>query len=189
MKILVIANQGQYNHRIYRTLKYLGIDAQLLQNSASTGDVAEKNPGGIVIGGGPDINETGNSEEIIREFYKELPILGICLGQQLIARLFGGEVRTADVGEYADCEITVDDEDEILKGIGPSFSAWVSHKDEVSLVPNDFSRLAHSENCEVEAMVHKNLPLYGVQFHPEVEHTPSGPEIFKNFIRIIKTDQ
>ncbi|MEE8402258.1 MAG: gamma-glutamyl-gamma-aminobutyrate hydrolase family protein, partial [Candidatus Hydrothermarchaeaceae archaeon] len=66
-------------------------------------------------------------------------------------------------------------------------NAWVSHKDEVSKMPGDFLRLAHSENCEVEAMAHKNFPLYGVQFHPEVEHTPKGPEIFKNFIRIIKT--
>ncbi len=187
MKILVIANRGQYNHRIYRTLKYLGTDARLVQNSISVDDVVEEHPAGIVIGGGPHINEIGNSSIIIEEFFKELPILGICLGHQLIARLFGGKVRTADVGEYANCEITVDEEDEILKGIGPSLNAWVSHKDEVSKMPGDFLRLAHSENCEVEAMAHKNFPLYGVQFHPEVEHTPKGPEIFKNFIRIIKT--
>lgn len=187
MKILVIANRGQYNHRIYRTLKYLGTDARLVQNSISVDDVVEERPAGIVIGGGPHINEIGNSSNIIEEFFKELPILGICLGHQLIAKLFGGEVRTADVGEYANCEITVDEEDEILKGIGPALNAWVSHKDEVSKLPDDFLGLAHSENCEIEAMAHKNFSLYGVQFHPEVEHTPKGPEIFKNFIRIIKT--
>jgi len=184
MKILVIANRGQYNHRIYRTLKYLGIDARLVQNSVSVDDVAEEAPAGIVIGGGPHLNEIGNSSSIVEEFFEELPILGICLGHQLIAKLFGGEVRTADIGEYADCEITVDEEDEILKGIGPSFNAWVSHKDEISKIPGDFLRLARSEICEVEAMVHKDFPLYGVQFHPEVEHTPKGPEIFKNFIRV-----
>lgn len=187
MKILVIANRGQYNHRIYRTLKYLGADARLVQNSASVADVAEEGPAGIVIGGGPYLDEIGNSSSIIEEFFKELPMLGICLGHQLIAKIFGGEVRTAEIGEYANCEIVVDEEDEILKGVGPSFNAWVSHKDEVSKVPEDFLGLAHSENCEVEAMVHKNFPLYGVQFHPEVEHTPMGPEIFKNFIRVIKT--
>ncbi len=187
MKILVIANRGQYNHRIYRTLKYLGTEAKLVQNSISLDEVAEENPHGIVIGGGPFLDEIGNSGRIIESFYKELPILGICLGQQLIAKQFGGEVKTADVGEYADAEIIVDSEDEILKGVGPSFNAWVSHKDEVSKLPKEFTRLAHSESCDIEAMAHKNFPLYGVQFHPEVEHTPQGPEIFKNFIRIIKT--
>jgi GMP synthase (glutamine-hydrolysing) len=187
MKILVIANRGQYNHRIYRTLKYLGADAKLVQNTLSVDEVAGENPVGIVVGGGPFLDEIGNSGRIIESFYKEMPILGICLGQQLIAKQFGGEVKTADVGEYADCEIIVDDEDEILKGVGPKFNAWVSHKDEVSSVPSDFTKLAHSVTCEYEAIAHKNFPLYGVQFHPEVEHTPKGPDIFKNFLRIIKT--
>lgn len=187
MKILVIANRGQYNHRIYRTLKYLGADSKLVQNTISVEEISEENPEGIVVGGGPFLDEIGNSDDIIKSYYKEIPMLGICLGQQLIAKLFGGEVRTADVGEYADCEIIVDEEDEILKGVGPTFNAWVSHNDEVSKMPSDFIKLAHSDICEVEAMAHKNFPLYGIQFHPEVEHTPKGPEIFKNFIRIIKT--
>jgi GMP synthase (glutamine-hydrolysing) len=187
MKILVIANRGQYNHRIYRTLKYLGARAKLVQNSISTGEVGEESPAGIVVGGGPFLDEIGNSAEIIERFYKEMPILGICLGHQLIAKQFGGEVRTAEIGEYADCEIMVDDEDEILNGVGPTFDAWVSHKDEVSKLPEEFVKLAHSDTCEFEAIAHKNFPLYGVQFHPEVEHTPKGPEIFKNFLRIIKT--
>ncbi len=187
MKILVIANRGQYNHRIYRTLKYLGVDAKLVQNSMTIDDVTGENPEAIVIGGGPYLDEIGNSSAIIEEFFKEMPILGICLGLQLIAKTFGGDVRTANVGEYANCKIIVDSEDDILKGVGPSFNAWVSHKDEVSRVPDDFTVLAHSKNCEVEAMAHGNYPLYGVQFHPEVEHTQKGPKIFKNFVRIIKT--
>jgi GMP synthase (glutamine-hydrolysing) len=187
MKILVIANRGQYNHRIYRTLKYLGADAKLVQNTMSAGEVEAEAPDGIVVGGGPFLDEIGNSGRIIESFYKEMPILGICLGQQLIAKQFGGDVKTADVGEYADCEIIVDSEDEILKGVGPKFNAWVSHKDEVSRLPPDFTKLAHSKTCEFEAIAHKNFPLYGVQFHPEVEHTPKGPDIFKNFLRIIKT--
>jgi GMP synthase (glutamine-hydrolysing) len=187
MKILVIANQGQYNHRIYRTLKYLGADAKLVQNTISVDEAAGESPDGIVVGGGPFLDEIGNSGRIIERFYKDMPVLGICLGQQLVAKQFGGEVRTAEVGEYADCEIMVDDEDEILKGVGPIFNAWVSHKDEVSKLPKDFTKLAHSKTCEFEAIAHKEFPLYGVQFHPEVEHTPKGPEIFKNFLRIIKT--
>ncbi|MBU2560267.1 GMP synthase subunit A [archaeon] len=187
MKILVIANRGQYNHRIYRTLKYLGADAKLVQNTISVGEVEAEVPDGIVVGGGPFLDEIGNSAEIIERFYKEMPILGICLGQQLIAKQFGGEVRTAEVGEYANCEIMVDDEDALLKGVGPKFDAWVSHKDEVSKIPNEFVKLAHSATCEFESVAHKKFPLYGVQFHPEVEHTPKGPDIFKNFLGTVKT--
>jgi GMP synthase (glutamine-hydrolysing) len=181
--ILVVANRGQYNHRIYRVLKYLGEDTKLVLNTISIEEARRENPKAIVIGGGPYLDEIGNSAEIIKEFYKEIPILGICLGHQLLAKIFGGEVRTAEIGEYADSEIFVDYEDDILRGLGPSFRAWVSHKDEVSLLPKDFIKLAHSETCEIEAMAHRDLPLYGVQFHPEVEHTPKGPEVFKNFLR------
>lgn len=184
--IAIIANNGQYNHRIYRTLNYLGADSKLVKNDVEPSDLRELNLEGIVVGGGPFLEESGNSKAIIEEFYKELPILGICLGHQLLSTVFGGEVRTAEAGVYADAEIVVDEEDRILKGLGPNFSAWVSHKDEVKTVPPGFNVLAHSETCNVEAMAHEKLPLFGVQFHPEVEHTPKGPELFRNFLDLCK---
>jgi GMP synthase (glutamine-hydrolysing) len=181
--VFVIANRGQYNHRIYRTLKYLGVEAKLVQNTITPGEIEAEGARGIVIGGGQYLESSGNSEEIIKRFAGKIPLLGICLGQQLMAKIYGGRVRTAPVGEYAESEIIVDDEDEILKGLAPSFKAWVSHKDEVSILPKDFINLAHSSTCAIEAMAHVELPLYGVQFHPEVEHTPKGPTIFRNFLR------
>jgi GMP synthase (glutamine-hydrolysing) A subunit len=126
-----------------------------------------------------------DTKQIIGDFYPGLPILGICLGHQILAEFFGGEVREAEVGEYADSTIFVDDEDQILKGFGPSFDAWVSHRDEVKTLPKGFKKLAHSETCEIEAMAHLKLPLFGVQFHPEVEHTPKGPLLFRNFLEQI----
>lgn len=180
--ILIIANQGQYNHRIYRTLKYLKIDSKMVQNTISLDEVEAEDPKGIVIGGGKYLEASGISGDIIKRYHDQLPILGICLGHQLMAKHFGGKVKTAEIGEYADSEIMVDEEDTILKGLAPSFKAWVSHKDEVEVVPHEFQVLAHSNTCAIEAMAHKDLPLYGVQFHPEVEHTPAGPEIFKNFL-------
>lgn len=182
--IAVIANRGQYNHRIYRTLRYLGVEAQLLQNTVTVGELEALGPKGIVVGGGQYLEASGNSGTIIKAFAGRVPILGICLGHQLLAKLYGGEVRSAPIGEYADSEIIVDEEDVILRGLKPAFRAWVSHKDEVSAMPKDFVVLAHSETCPVEAMAHRSLPLYGVQFHPEVEHTPQGPEIFRNFLRV-----
>jgi GMP synthase (glutamine-hydrolysing) len=184
VEVIVVANRGQYNHRIYRTLRYLGVEAKLVQNSITPEEIEASGARGIVIGGGQYLEASGNSGEIIRRFAGRVPILGICLGHQLMAKLYGGSVRTAPVGEYAEAEIIVDEEDEILRGLSPSFRAWVSHKDEVSALPKDFINLAHSQTCAIEAMAHARLPLYGVQFHPEVEHTPRGPEIFKNFLRI-----
>lgn len=184
--IVIIANRGQYNHRIYRTLRDLGIDAKLVQNTATSKDVLRENPNGLVIGGGPYLESSGNSGDIIKELAGEIPILGICLGHQLLAKIFGGAVKTAEIGEYAESEIIVDEENEILRGLGPSFKAWVSHKDEVSRLPKNFATLAHSTTCKIEAMAHKALPLYGVQFHPEVEHTPKGRDLFKNFAKICK---
>ncbi len=183
---IVIANRGQYNHRIYRRIKYLGEEVKLVQNTVTPEDIEKEEPQGIIIGGGPYLEEVGNSPKILKRFYKEIPILGICLGQQLIAREFGGVVKEAEIGEYAEAEIIVDEENEILKGLSPSFKAWVSHKDEVTELPEGFRALAHSATCKIEAMAHEKYPIYGVQFHPEVEHTPRGEEVFKNFVRICK---
>ncbi len=182
--VLVIANTGQYNHRIYRTLKYLGIDVKLVQNTMSLDEIDKEGPKGIVIGGGQYLDTSGNSGEIIKNYAGVVPILGICLGHQLMAKHYGGKVVTAEIGEYAESDIIVDEENELLKGLSPRFRAWVSHKDEVSELPKNFVKLAHSSTCGVEAMAHESIPLYGVQFHPEVEHTPKGPEIFKNYLRI-----
>jgi GMP synthase (glutamine-hydrolysing) len=183
--IAIIANRGQYNHRIYRTLKYLGAESRLVKNDITPVELRKLKPEAIIIGGGPFLDESGNTKQIIGDFYPGLPILGICLGHQILAEFFGGEVREAEVGEYADSTIFVDDEDQILKGFGPSFDAWVSHRDEVKTLPKGFKKLAHSETCEIEAMAHLKLPLYGVQFHPEVEHTPKGPLLFRNFLEQI----
>jgi GMP synthase (glutamine-hydrolysing) len=182
--IAIIANRGQYNHRIYRTLRYLGVESRLLKNDLGPDDLRTLEPEAIVVGGGPFLEESGNSGKIIEEFHKELPILGICLGHQIIAKAFGGSVRQAEVGEYAEALITVDHEDQILKGLGPHFNAWVSHRDEVTSLPKGFEKLAHSKTCQIEAMRHKELPIFGVQFHPEVEHTPKGPDLFKNFLEL-----
>ncbi len=181
---VVIANRGQYNHRIYRTLRYLGREAKLVQNTLTPQEVEAMEPEGVVVGGGPFLQEAGNSGEIISALAGKVPILGICLGHQIIAKVFGGEVREAETGEYAEEEIIVDEEDGILRGLAPSFTAWVSHRDEVSRLPSGFLRLAHSRSCEVEAMANEKLGVYGVQFHPEVAHTPRGEEVFRNFIEI-----
>lgn len=182
MKILVINNHGQYNHRIYRSLHYLKIPAEMIPNSTSLDEIKEKNPLGIILGGGPTIERSGNSAEYIKEL--KCPILGICLGHQIIAHTFGAEIGSAGVESYAKNTITILDEDDIFHGLGETMDVWTSHKDEVKELPSGFKILATSPLCDIEAMKHQEKPIYGIQFHPEVHHTEKGHLIFENFYRV-----
>jgi GMP synthase (glutamine-hydrolysing) len=184
MKILVINNHGQYNHRIHRTLHYLKIPSELISNSTSIDEINEKEPAGLILGGGPSIERAGNCFEYVNEL--DYPILGICLGHQIIAKAYGGEVGSAGMESYAKIEISIKEENDIFKGFGNSMKVWTSHKDEVTKLPEDFKILASSPICEIEAMKHKNKPLYGIQFHPEVHHTENGPKLFENFYEFCK---
>ena len=105
MTILVINNKGQYNHRIQRSLQYLKIPSQLVSNDLSIEEIEAKEPIGLILGGGPSIDDVGNAAEFIKHF--DIPILGICLGHQLIAKTFGGEVSTSDTESYAQVKINL----------------------------------------------------------------------------------
>ncbi|MFQ6051885.1 MAG: GMP synthase subunit A [Candidatus Hydrothermarchaeota archaeon] len=182
--ILILDNYGQYTHRIYRTLRYLNVEAKIVPNTISVEEIAEFDPVGVILSGGPDLDRVGNCESIVKEL--NIPILGICLGHQLIAKTYGGKVARGMKGEYAETEIIIDKPVGILEGLGKKIVAWASHMDEIEETPKDFEIIAHSEVCKNEAMMHKKKDIFGVQFHPEVAHTPKGPEIFKNFLKICR---
>ncbi|MDR1819231.1 MAG: GMP synthase subunit A [Methanobrevibacter sp.] len=184
MTILVVNNKGQYNHRIHRTLRYLNIPCELISNEYSVDEVLNKEPIGLILGGGPSIEESGNSENYIKEV--GLPILGICLGHQLIGKVFGGSVASAESESYAQIKIDILEENDIFKGLGNEMDVWASHKDELTNISNDFKVLASSKVCRFEAIKHKHKQLYGIQFHPEVHHTPNGEKVFENFYEICK---
>lgn len=184
MSIVIINNFGQYNHRISRTLTYLKIENKLVSNETSLEDIKSMNPEGIILGGGPSIERIGNCEDIIKEM--DVPILGICLGHQVIANVFGGETKSAEIESYAQIDLNIEKEIGIFDGVGKSLTVWASHKDEVITLPEDFEIIASSDKCAIEAMKHKDKEIYGIQFHPEVQHTPRGGEIFENFYKICK---
>ena len=186
MSIVIINNFGQYNHRISRTLTYLGIENKLISNETSLEDLKAMNPEGIILGGGPSIERIGNCEEIIKEM--NVPILGICLGHQMIANVFGGETRSAEIESYAQIDLKIEKQAGIFEDIGDTLKVWASHKDEVIKLPEDFEVLASSDKCAIEAMKHKDKEIYGIQFHPEVQHTPRGGEIFENFYKLCRKD-
>ena len=113
------------------------------------------------------------------------PILGICAGMQFMCNHFGGVTEPAKLPEFGGSLLTVDHEDDLFLGLPKRFTVWESHNDEVIKVPDAFEVLAHSKNCLTEAVKMKDRPLYGVQFHPEVENTEHGSEIFSNFLRTV----
>jgi GMP synthase (glutamine-hydrolysing) len=189
--ILIIDNGSQYTHLIKRNCRELGYDAEMLYNKAGYDKVEELLKTGvarIILSGGPSsvYNDPPNLSsqicERVRDGKIKLPLLGLCYGHQMIAHIFGASVAKGKSAEYGLSEIEIDSEDVIFKGVPKKIRAWVSHFDEAKELPKSFVKLAHSASCKIEAMRHKKLPIFGVQFHPEVWHTEHGEQIIKNFL-------
>lgn len=187
VKIVVIDNGGQYAHRIYRTLQDCGAEAEIMSN---TTPVEEINADGIAFSGSGfmvgqgEAAGMGNCPSYLDKFNG--PILGMCAGHQLIASHFNGTAQAAVVPGFGKTEIIIDEKDEIFEGLPDKFIAWNSHNDEVGSISDDMKLLAHSKDCQYEAICHKTKPIFGLQFHPEVQHTEYGYKIFENFVEICK---
>jgi GMP synthase (glutamine-hydrolysing) len=186
VKIIVVDNGGQWTHREWRTLRDLGADSKIVPNTLSFENLEKENIDGLVLSGGaPRIGietKLGNSDEFLER--ASYPILGICAGHQYMARFFGGKAEPADNPEFGKVELIILKYDEIFEDVPKKSIVWLSHNDEVTKLPDAFVRLAESESCSVQAIKHKEKPFYGLQFHPEVEHTEYGEQIFKNFVKI-----
>ncbi|TMI07033.1 GMP synthase subunit A [Candidatus Bathyarchaeota archaeon] len=190
--IPVVYVKGQYNHLIVRNLKELGVYSKLLPPSVPPDELQSIDPDGLVMGGGPQsvrspnelTGELADAARLIRQV--KLPMLCICVTHQLLATAFGGVTEAARKPEFGPVEISVIEEGRILEGLGPSFTAWESHNDEVVKVPTGFRVIARSSNCAVEAIRHEDRDIFGVQFHPEVSHTAKGVDLFKNFLHIVE---
>jgi len=183
MRIYVIDNGGQWTHREWRVLKYLGVETRILPNNTPFKDI--KVDGLVLSGGAPrvglSLEQMGRNGEYLDK--ADFPILGICAGHQFMALHFGGEAKPSKIPEFGRTQISVDEKNDLFEGLPNSFEVWESHNDEVTSLPRNFELLAHSKDCPIQAMKAIKRPLYGLQFHPEVEHTQYGYEIFKNFIR------
>ncbi|WP_435360609.1 GMP synthase subunit A [Haloarchaeobius sp. DFWS5] len=178
-RIVVVDNHGQFTHLEHRALRDMGVDTEVIDNDTPAEEV---DADGVVLSGGPDMDRRGRSAEYLD---LDVPVLGICLGMQVIAKELGGTVGAGDYGGYADVTVDVLDEDDPLLGsLYPETRVWASHADEVKEVPEGFSVTAKSDVCSVEAMSDPERGLYGVQWHPEVSHTEEGQEVFENFLTL-----
>ena len=190
--IPVVYVKGQYNHLIARRLQELGVDSHLMPPSTPLEKFEEMGADGLVMGGGPQsVRALDSLSDELRDASNlmtkiKLPMLCICVTHQLMATTFGGKTNLAKKPEFGPIEVSVSDEDTILEGLKPSFTAWESHNDEVVSAPPGFRVLASSDNCTVQAMRHEKMDVFGVQFHPEVYHTPKGVDVFKNFLKVVR---
>ncbi len=116
-----------------------------------------------------------------------VPILGICAGHQFMCTHFGGSIGPALKPEFGKAALHVLEEDEIFSGLPKQFQVWESHNDEVKSLPDDFEVLARTDDCPIEAVRQRSRPLFGLQFHPEVENTEHGYEIFQNFLKVVES--
>jgi len=186
MRILVIDNGGQWTHREWRVVRDLGAEAEIVPN---TTPLEKIDADGLVLSGGsPRVGINRDAMGLNGRYLDELeiPILGICAGHHFMAIHFGGSAGSASTPEFGKTRIYIDKPDILFDRVPESFIAWLSHNDEIQKLPDGFESLAHSDNCGVQAMKSEKKPLFGLQFHPEVEHTEHGYQIFTNFLNLCK---
>jgi len=182
----VIDNGGQWTHREWRMLRYLGVDTQILPNDTSVEDLRSVD-GLILSGGAARVGLTGALGNCPAYFALDLPILGICAGHQIMARFYGGRTAEASKPEFGAATISlVNGGGAIFQGTPDEQAVWESHNDEVVEAPPGFVITAHSESCEVQGMENEARDRFGLQFHPEVNDTEFGSTIFENFVEICK---
>ncbi len=187
MRVPVVDNGGQWTHREYRVLRDLGVETRIVPNTTRR---EELDADGVVLSGGALSLEgkddpLGNEGSYLRD--DGLPVLAICLGHEFLARHFGGKVARSASPEFGRVRLTVEDPSHpLFAGTEGEFWVWASHNDEVSELPEGFVALAHSPSCRVEAMAHRTRPVWGVQFHPEVEPTEHGRQLFENFLALCR---
>ncbi len=184
--ILVLDFGSQYTQLIARRVRELGVYSEIKPFNLSIDEIRRLNPRGIILSGGPSsVYETGAPLPSPELFELNVPMLGICYGLQVMAHFLGGEVLRAPRREYGRAEITIDDTSDLFHRLDEHLTVWMSHGDHLTKLPSDFKVIGHTPNSPIAAIRHEHRPWFGIQFHPEVVHTPKGKEILANFIHIV----
>ena len=191
-KILILDFGSQYTQLIARRVREQKVYCEIHPYNIGIEKIRRFNPKGIILSGGPSSVYDKDAPLISREVFNlGIPILGICYGMQLTAHLFGGKVEKSAHREYGNAELAIDDDKDLFRGIGskprtPNSQLqtliWMSHGDRIKKMPKGFISIAHSKNSPICAMSDVKRKIFGVQFHPEVVHTPKGAQIIKNFL-------
>ncbi|MBM7871903.1 GMP synthase (glutamine-hydrolyzing) [Clostridium pascui] len=181
--VLVVDFGGQYNQLIARRVRENNVYCEIIPYTYSIDKIKEKNPKGIIFTGGPNSVYGEGAPRIDKEIFElGVPVLGICYGEQLIAHTLGGNVKSPDKREYGKTDVKLDKTCLLFDGIEENESCWMSHTDYVEVAPEGFRIVGTTTQTPVAAMEHVERKIYGVQFHPEVEHTPFGKKMLSNFL-------
>src|SRR5438552_4263882 len=181
-KIIVLDFGSQYSHLICRKIREFSVYAELVPYNISLDELRKMNPKGMVFSGGPSsVYNKDSPQPASGIFDTGLPVLGICYSHQLIVNNFGGKVKQANK-EYGSSLLSIDNDSDLLSGIGKSTRVWMSHGDAAETLPKGFGVIGHTENSFAAAIANRQKLIYGIQFHPEVVHTERGTQVLKNFV-------
>lgn len=181
--ILIFDYGSQYAQLIARRVREHHAYSEIVSHTTPAAEVRRRGAAGVILTGGPASCYAPGAPQIDPEVFRAgVPVLGICYGMQLAARTLGGDVRQSQEHEYGRTKIAVDPQSPLFQGIPGDTTVWMSHGDRVMESGDSFVSIARTPSCAVAAVRHRELPVYGVQFHPEVTHTPEGGWILRNFI-------
>ncbi|HEY5343601.1 MAG TPA: glutamine-hydrolyzing GMP synthase [Solirubrobacteraceae bacterium] len=182
-EIVVLDYGGQYSQLIARRVRDCGVFSELLPSHTPLEQIERRKPRGIILSGGPASVYAEGAPRLERGLLElGVPVMGICYGMQLLVHELGGKVEEAEVGEFGRSDLTVTESGTLLKGMPREQTCWMSHRDTVIEPPPGFTALASSSVSPVAAVEDAARGIYGIQFHPEVVHTPYGQEILTRFL-------
>lgn len=181
--IAILDFGSQYIQLIARRVRELNVYSRILSADISAQELSQMNTKGIILSGGPaSVYEKDALKCDEKIFELGIPILGICYGMQLGCQILGAKIMPAEQREYGRTSLNITDKTDLFNAIPDSTQAWASHGDHIGRLGKDFQTIASTKNCPAAAVKHMHKKFFGVQFHPEVSHTPKGPEILKNFL-------
>jgi GMP synthase (glutamine-hydrolysing) len=182
-EVVVLDFGGQYSQLIARRVRELGVFSELLPHHVGVEEVRRRRPKGLILSGGPASVYAEGAPALDPELLElGIPVLGICYGMQAIALQLGGRVEAAEVGEFGRSDLTVQENGRLLHGLPKEQTCWMSHRDTVFEAPPGFTALASSTASPVAAFESEERAVYGIQFHPEVVHTPYGRDVLHTFL-------
>ena len=182
-KILILDFGSQYTQVIGRRIRELQVYSEIVRFDTAAEEIKKQRPNGIILSGGPASVYEGTAPQVDPEIFSlGIPILGICYGLMLMAHHLGGQVRFTGRREYGAGVLQIKNGSQLFEGLGNQVDVWNSHGDEVTTLPAGFRVAAETDGSPFAAVEDSQRKLYGVQFHPEVAHTPRGREILQNFV-------
>ncbi|MFC1809812.1 glutamine-hydrolyzing GMP synthase, partial [Candidatus Omnitrophota bacterium] len=182
-EILILDFGSQYTQLIARSVREHKVFSRILPYNASFTKIKKLNVGGIILSGGPcNVYQRKAPLPDERIFDLGVPVLGICYGMQYLGHHFKGKVRKTEKREYGYADLIINSRTDLFYGLPKKIVCWMSHGDHISRLPKGFERIAHTKNSSIASIRNKEKNYYGVQFHPEVKHTPLGSTIIENFL-------